>query len=196
VPSGFPHAVWTEQSASAHLTVGVLTSGWRELLRQAVQRVLDDPAVEQSLPPGFADDPAALASAVAEQLGEVQRRLGKLDPGQLAEEAARRFWSSRPPILDGQLQQLLALDGIADTTVMRRRAGSVCRLYRDGGRPVLQLGDRRLTFPGWVGPALDALLQRESFAVADLAAVLDPESRLVLVRRLVREGLLETDLVG
>jgi bifunctional lysine-specific demethylase and histidyl-hydroxylase NO66 len=80
--------------------------------------------------------------------------------------------------------------------VVRRRAGSVCRLYRDGGRPVLQLGDRRLTFPGWVGPALDALLQRESFAVADLAAVLDPESRLVLVRRLVREGLLETDLVG
>jgi bifunctional lysine-specific demethylase and histidyl-hydroxylase NO66 len=196
VPSGFPHAVWTEQSASAHLTVGVLTSGWRELLRQAVQRVLDDAAFEQALPPGFADDPAALASAVAEQLGEVQRRLGKLDPGQLAEEAARRFWSSRPPILDGQLQQLLALDGIADTTVVRRRAGSVCRLYRDGGRPVLQLGDRRLTFPGWVGPALDALLQRESFAVADLAAVLDPESRLVLVRRLVREGLLETDLVG
>jgi JmjC domain len=196
VPSGFPHAVWTEQSASAHLTVGVLTSGWRELLREAVQRVLDDPAFEQALPPGFADDPAALASAVAEQLGEVQRRLGKLDPGQLAEEAARRFWSSRPPILDGQLQQLLALDGISDTTVVRRRAGSVCRLYRDGGRPVLQLGDRRLTFPGWVGPALDALLQRESFAVADLAAVLDPESRLVLVRRLVREGLLETDLVG
>jgi bifunctional lysine-specific demethylase and histidyl-hydroxylase NO66 len=196
VPSGFPHAVWTEQSASAHLTVGVLTSGWRELLRQAVQRVLDDPAFEQALPPGFADDPAALASAVAEQLGEVQRRLGKLDPGQLAEEAARRFWSSRPPILDGQLQQLLALDGISDTTLVRRRAGSVCRLYRDGGRPVLQLGDRRLTFPGWVGPALDALLQRESFAVADLAAVLDPESRLVLVRRLVREGLLETDLVG
>jgi bifunctional lysine-specific demethylase and histidyl-hydroxylase NO66 len=196
VPSGFPHAVWTEQSASAHLTVGVLTSGWRELLRQAVQRVLDDAAFEQALPPGFADDPAALASAVAEQLGEVQRRLGKLDPGQLAEEAARRFWSSRPPILDGQLQQLLALDGISDTTLVRRRAGSVCRLYRDGGRPVLQLGDRRLTFPGWVGPALDALLQRESFAVADLAAVLDPESRLVLVRRLVREGLLETDLVG
>jgi bifunctional lysine-specific demethylase and histidyl-hydroxylase NO66 len=197
VPAGFPHAVWTEQSASAHLTVGVLTYSWRELLRQAVQRVLDDPAFDQALPPGFADDPAALAAAVTEQLGEVQRRLGKLDPGQLAEDAAERFWSSRPPILVGQLQQLLTLDEISDATVVRRRAGSVCRLRRDrGGRPVLQLGDRRLTFPAWVAPALDALLRRESFKVAELAGELDPESRLVLVRRLVREGLLETDAVG
>jgi bifunctional lysine-specific demethylase and histidyl-hydroxylase NO66 len=197
VPSGFPHAVWTEQSTSAHLTVGVLTYSWRELLRHAVQRVLDDPAFEQALPPGFADDPAALAAAVTEQLGEVQRRLGKLDPGQLAEAAAGRFWSSRPPILVGQLQQLLALDEISDTTVVRRRAGSVCRLQRDrGGRPVLQLGDRRLTFPAWVAPALDALLARETFTVAELAGELDPESRLVLVRRLVREGLLEIDVFG
>jgi bifunctional lysine-specific demethylase and histidyl-hydroxylase NO66 len=197
VPSGFPHAVWTEQSTSAHLTVGVLTYSWRELLRHAVQRALDDPAFERALPPGFADDPAALAAAVTEQLGEVQRRLGKLDPGQLAEEAAGRFWSSRPPILVGQLQQLLALDEISDTTVVRRRAGSVCRLQRDrGGRPVLQLGDRRLTFPAWVAPALDALLARETFTVTELAGELDPESRLVLVRRLVREGLLEIDVFG
>jgi bifunctional lysine-specific demethylase and histidyl-hydroxylase NO66 len=197
VPSGFPHAVWTEQSASAHLTVGVLAARWGELLRQAVQRVLDDPVFGQALPPGFADDPAALGAAVAEQLAEVQRRLAKLDPGQLAEEQSRRFWSSRPPILTGQLQQLLALDAISDQTVVRRRAGSVCRLQRDGdGRPVLQLGDRRLTFPVWVEPALHALLRRESFAVGELAGELDPESRLVLVRRLVREGLLETDLVG
>jgi hypothetical protein len=61
---------------------------------------------------------------------------------------------------------------------------------------VLQLGDRRLTFPVWVEPALGALLPKERFAVADLAGVLDPESRLVLVRRLIREGLLESDVVA
>ncbi|HZD01411.1 MAG TPA: cupin domain-containing protein [Actinomycetes bacterium] len=197
VPLGFPHAVWTEQSASAHLTVGVLTYKWNELLRDAVLRVLDDPAFEQGLPPGFAGDPEAVAAAVAEQLGELQRRLGKLDHAQVAATAARRFWSSRPPILTGQLQQLLALDAVSDATVVRRRAGSVCRLeHDDGGRPVLELGDRRLTFPGWVEPGLRALLRHASFAVADLAAELDPQSRLVLVRRLIREGLLESDVVA
>jgi hypothetical protein len=197
VPLGFPHAVWTEQSASAHLTVGVLTYKWRELLREAVLRVLDEPAFGAPLPPGFADDPRTADPAAAEVLGELRRRLAGLEPGQLSAAAAQRFWSSRPPILTGQLQQLLALDAVSDATVVRRRPGSVCRLQHDrGGRPVLQLGDRRLTFPVWVEPALGALLPKERFAVADLAGVLDPESRLVLVRRLIREGLLESDVVA
>ena len=196
VPLGFPHAVWTERSASAHLTVGVLTYKWHEVLRQAVSQVLEDPAFAQALPPGFADDPGTIASAMSEQLGELQRRLGKLDPAQVAEGAARRFWSMRPPILTGQLGQLLALDEVSDATVVWRRPDSVCRLERDNGRPVLELGDRRLTFPAWVEPALRELLRRERFAVADLAGVLDPESRLVLVRRLIREGLLESDVVA
>ena len=200
VPIGFPHAVWTERSASAHLTVGVLTYKWHELLRQAVLRVLDDPAFAEALPPGFAAAPEALAGAVAERLDEVQRRLGKLDHAQLAATTARRFWSSRPPILTGQLQQLLALDQVSDATVVWRRAGSVCDLQRDGdGRPVLELGDRRVTFPAWVEPALRALLallRRECFVVADLAGELDPSSRLVLIRRLIREGLLEFDVVA
>ena len=197
VPAGFPHAVWTEQSASTHLTVGVLAYTWREVLREAVLRVLDEPAFGAPLPPGFADDPQAAAPAAAEVLGQLRRRLAELQPSQLGGAAARRFWSSRPPILAGQLQQLLALDEVSDATVVRRRAGSVCRLEHDcGGRPVLQLGDRRLTFPAWVEPALHELLRQPRFAVADLAGVLDPESRLVLVRRLVREGLLESDAVA
>ena len=200
VPFGFPHAVWTERSASAHLTVGVLTYRWRELLGDAVARVLDDPAFTESLPSGFADEPAALAGAVAERLGELQHRLGKLDPAELATGMAERFWSTRPPLLTGQLQQLLALDEVSDSTSLWRRAGSVCRLGRDrDGRPELELGDRRVRFPAWVEPALRELLQLLDggrFRPADLAGRLDPESRLVLVRRLIREGLLESDVVA
>ena len=200
VPFGFPHAVWTEQSASAHLTVGVLTYRWRELLGDAVARALDDPAFAESLPSGFADEPAALAGAVAERLGELQRRLGKLDPAELAAGMADRFWSTRPPLLTGQLQQLLTLDEVADSTWLRRRAGSVCRSGSDGeGRPRLELGDRRVTFPTWVEPALRELLHLLDggrFRPADLAGRLDPESRLVLVRRLIREGLLESDVIA
>ena len=200
VPFGFPHAVWTERSASAHLTVGVLTYRWRELLGDAVARVLDDPGFAESLPAGFAEEPAALAGAVAERLGELQRRLGKLDPAELAAGIADKFWSTRPPLLTGQLQQLLTLDEISDSTWLRRRAGSVCRLGRDGdGRPELELGDRRVRFPAWVEPALRELarlLDGGRFRAADLAGQLDPESRLVLVRRLIREGLLESDVVA
>ena len=56
---------------------------------------------------------------------------------------------------------------------------------------VLVLGDRKLAMPAFVAPAIDFIDATPMFAVADLAPYLDPEGRLVLVRRLIREGLLE-----
>ena len=54
------------------------------------------------------------------------------------------------------------------------------------------LGDRVLQMPARLAPAMQAILTSDRLAVADLAGYLDPPSRLVLVRRLVREGLLES----
>ncbi len=53
------------------------------------------------------------------------------------------------------------------------------------------LGDRSMTVPGWIRPALEEIRTRTSFTVGDLADHLDPQSRKVLCRRLLREGLLE-----
>ena len=55
----------------------------------------------------------------------------------------------------------------------------------------VDLGDRRLLMPAGLEPAVRRLAGGEPVAVADLAADgLDEDSRLVLVRRLVTEGLL------
>jgi lysine-specific demethylase/histidyl-hydroxylase NO66 len=191
IPQRFPHAAWTAQSASVHLTVGVVPVTWLEVLRRAVTSVVEGALSGAPLPVGFAADPAALTAGVAEQLGEVRRRLDKLDPAAIAVAAADRFWSGRPPILTGQLQQLLALPEIIDDTVVRRRPGAVCRLRQRADRLEVLLGDRALHMPARLAPVMRAILASDRLAVADLAGHLDPTSRLVLVRRLIREGLLE-----
>jgi hypothetical protein len=76
--------------------------------------------------------------------------------------------------------------------VVRRRPGASCRLRRRQDRLEVVLGDRTLRMPARLAPAMREIAARDRLAVADLAAHLDPVSRLVLVRRLVREGLLET----
>jgi bifunctional lysine-specific demethylase and histidyl-hydroxylase NO66 len=192
IPQRFPHAAWTAQTASVHLTVGVVPVTWADVVRRAVTSVVEDALSGEPLPAGFAADPAALTAGVAEQLGEVRRRLDKLDPGAVAVAAADRFWSSRPPILTGQLQQLLALQEIGEDTVVRRRSGAVCRLRERDDRLEVLLGDRALHMPARLAPVMRAILASDRLAVGDLAGHLDPPGRLVLVRRLVREGLLES----
>jgi bifunctional lysine-specific demethylase and histidyl-hydroxylase NO66 len=192
IPQRVSHAARTAASASVHLTMGVVPTTWAEALRRTVTAVVEDALSGEPLPAGFAADPGALTAGVAEQLAEVRQRLDKLDPEAIAQAAADRFWSSQPPLLSGQLQQLLALEGIGEDTVVRRRPGAVCRLRQRGDRLEVLLGDRVLHMPARLTPVMGVILDSDRLAVGDLAGHLDPSSRLVLVRRLVREGLLES----
>ena len=192
IPQRFPHAARTAATASVHLTVGVVPTTWMDVLRREVVSVVEEALSDEPLPAGYAADPGPLTAAVAEQLGEVRRRLDKLDPGAIAAAAAVRFWSSRQPHLAGQLQQLLALGGIGEETVVRRRPGAVCRLRLREDRLEVRLGDRELHMPARLAPVMRMIVASDQLAVADLAEYLDAPSRLVLVRRLVREGLLES----
>ena len=61
----------------------------------------------------------------------------------------------------------------------------------EGDEIAVFLGDREMRMPAWVQPAVERVAEGSPVSVGDLAPHLDAESRLVLVRRLVREGLLE-----
>jgi lysine-specific demethylase/histidyl-hydroxylase NO66 len=192
IPQRFPHAAWTADTTSVHLTVGVVPTTWADVLRQAVAAALEGTLSREPLPAGFAADPGVLRDGLIEQLGEVRRRLEKLDAAAIAEAAADRFWSSRPPILTGQLQQLVGLEEIGEGTVVRRRPRAVCHLRESENRLEVLLGDRVLHLPARLAPAMRRILASDRLVVADLADLLDPPGRLVLIRRLVREGLLES----
>jgi cupin superfamily protein len=196
VPRGFRHAARTAEDASLHLTVGMLTYNWNDLLREVLDLATEETWFREGLPVGFAEDPAALEASLAERVAELRRFLDKVDLSRVADRAVNRFWANRAPMLRGQLRQLLTLDRLDDSTEVGRRPGATCRLRTTGDRLEVLLGDRTLTMPARLEPALRQVLDADRFTPADLAGRLDRPSRLVLVRRLVREGLLQPPAVG
>jgi len=74
--------------------------------------------------------------------------------------------------------------------MVARRPGSICVLEPIGAELSVLLGDRELRMPMSVEPAMSLIESGGSVTVADLPG-LDEAGRLVLVRRLIREGLLE-----
>jgi hypothetical protein len=112
------------------------------------------------------------------------------------ERLARRFWATRRPMLSGQMGQLERLDSIEGSTPLRRRPGSVFEVRVEDRTAVAALGMRELLMPSFCQSALRFVASaRESFTPADIPG-LDPDGRLVLARRLVREGALEVEGVG
>ena len=191
IPRGFLHAAQTLDRESAHMTIGILNVTLIDALARLLKAAESEPSFRRSLSPGFANNPGALAEELKEVFHSLAGWIDEQDPGPIADALTSRFWGSRAPVLTGQLEQILALDSLSDASVVRRRRGAVCVMETSGESIDLILGDRRLSLPAVAEPALQHVLEHHTFSVGDLAPHLDPNGRLVLVRRLIREGLLE-----
>ncbi|MFP4148278.1 MAG: JmjC domain-containing protein [Nitriliruptoraceae bacterium] len=195
LPAGTRHAAQTTDQPSLHLTIGVRTTTWRDLVERAVTEAVGSLPLDggdQPLPAGWAHEAHTVAERLRVHLKAVTAAIDA--DGSLAErigdDSAQRFWSRRPPDLAGGLRDLLEVDGLDDTTPLRVRPDASCRLEVAGERLALALGDRRLTMPASLEPVVRHLLDLESFTPGELDGLIDEPSRLVLCRRLVREGLL------
>jgi lysine-specific demethylase/histidyl-hydroxylase NO66 len=191
LPTGTPHAARAQEKVSLHVTLGVNQLTWRGLVERTLAEVVANVPAEH-LPAGYLDDPALLTGPLAQRLETLAEDVRRVDATSAVETEIRRFLTSRPSRLPGGVTDVLALrSGIDDSSRLRRRPGHPCVLLDAGEEVVVLLGDRSLTVPSWIRPALEEIRARSSFAVGDLVDHLDHESRKVLCRRLVREGLLE-----
>lgn len=191
LPTGTAHAARALSEASLHVTVGINRITWRELLTRVVADVLADDRFDRPLPAGYLDDPTLLGEELAGPLRDLTAALERQQPDALAHRQATRFLTSRRPPARGALRDRIALSGLTDTTELVRRTTTPCVLDATGDRLRVLLGDREIRMPHRLREPMQFIAQHPRLRPCDLADWLDPESRLVLTRRLVREGLLE-----
>lgn len=177
LPRGWPHEAETSHAASLHLTVGLHPPTRLAALRAALASCADDVEFRRALDPD------------GELPGDLVDRLRtRLAPADVAARARRRFVDTRHAILDDQLTQLERLRDLSIDTPVRRRPTVIADL--DGA--TLRFEGKRLTFPAHALAAVQALhAATGSITGRDLAGPLDESGRLVLIRRLVREGFLQ-----
>ena len=190
LPTGTPHAARAQDTVSLHVTLGINQLTWRGLVERSLAPILRR-LPNTHLPAGYLDHPETLADALANRLEQLAGEVRALDAGDAVEAEVRRFLTSRGSRLSGGLNDVLAVRDLGDDTRLRRRPGHPCVVLERGERVDVLIGDRSVDMPAWLRPALDEIRVRRELRPADLAGHLDPQSRLVLCRRLVREGLLE-----
>jgi hypothetical protein len=124
--------------------------------------------------------------------GEMPRELldrlaDRLSPEAVAGRARRRFVDSRRPVLDDGVTQMRAAASLTAADLVERRDSVIAE--RDG--TTLRFEGKEVRFPEAARDALVAVATAERpFTAADLPGTLDENGRLVLVRRLIREGFL------
>jgi len=182
LPRGYVHAALTTDTSSVHLTVGVLSTTWYDVLTDAVSLAGADEGFRDALPVQPLDgldvpDLLRRAAAFFEQVppAEVQA---------VVERRLRRAVPAEPVRL---LAQDAAVRALSPTSALRpRRLSTSVRL--DGAQVVLSLPGRSVRLPAFVDPALRRLLAGPCTPADLLLGGLDEPGALVLARRLLREG--------
>jgi hypothetical protein len=174
LPRGWLHEALTSERDSLHVTIGINVYTRLDALRAAVERLADDVELRHSL----ADD----GSLPEDLLGRLGAELG---PDDVRERRRRRLVDTRRPVLDGQIAEARARVDL-DSRLERRPT-----VIADLAGTTLVFEGKRIAFPTHVEPELSAIYAAGgTFSAADLPGDLDDAGRLVLVKRLIREGFL------
>lgn len=89
-----------------------------------------------------------------------------------------------------QLLDLQKINSLNLHSTVVRRKEIIFRIEQSDESVILEFQGKKVIFPAYVNEALSFLTQAEHFQTNDIPDVLDNAGKLVLVKRLVREGFL------
>jgi bifunctional lysine-specific demethylase and histidyl-hydroxylase NO66 len=178
LPRGWLHEAKTSASDSLHLTIGVAAHTWVDAAKGALDASEGELAFRRGVAHGDGD-------GVVELLAE------QLDPELVERRRRRRFVDSRRTIREDGLAQLRALERLGPETSLERRETVIAELEEWPEGLALVFEGKEIRFPEQATAELRDCFERdEPFQATELSGELDADGRLVLLRRLVREGFL------
>lgn len=192
IPRGLVHEAVSGEAASLHVTLGVLSRTWFDFMLEAVAaQAATDRGLRAALPPGFAS-PAFDREVVRRMFRDLVARLASgADVDAVLDRFVGQFVDTRRPRLRGQLAELARIEAIGLDDTLCRRPHLACLIDEGAETVTVSWQGRQIALPAHAGPALRHALESARFRVRDLPGDLDDAGKLVLVRRLVREGLLQ-----
>jgi ribosomal protein L16 Arg81 hydroxylase len=193
VPRGLAHDAVANDEPSLHITTGLMCRTWADVLVEAVNIMAHrDPVLRRALPPGYAN-PGHDFSAHQAEFEDMLGRIAQNAPlGKLMESFKQDFLTGRVPRVEGQMAQMVKLKDLTIDSHVGARPNLIHDLthFEEEGTVRLVCQGAEIELPDFAKEALEQAVSTPDIRVGDLPGDLDDAGKLVLVRRMVREGLM------
>ncbi|MGU3411540.1 cupin domain-containing protein [Microbacterium sp. M1A1_1b] len=192
LPRGYLHSATALGGTTIHLTIGMPAVTRSDLARVLVERALRSDALRASLPLGIdLGDPEQIATEVRAAADDLVAALTTTEdpsPAVAATVGARFARSTRPePVRPLHTVEVAA--ALTGTDRVRWREGLPADVRTEGAQVAITLPRTTVRLPAVCSDALHALSDGTIHAVGTLPG-LDEDDAVVVVRRLLREGVL------
>jgi ribosomal protein L16 Arg81 hydroxylase len=193
IPRGHVHEASTAKESSLHLTVGVNVYRWADLLHHALTCVSrQDDVFREAIPGGALPE---LKARLRQNFRSLLEKLaGAADDQGLFEQAfaalGDQFFGQLQMLPCGQFEGHDVCGEIGLDTPLSRNRQAICRVLQNEEGAAIEFPGNRVGGPPRIASALRFIAACTTFTARELPDDLSEDARLVLVRRLVREGLL------
>ena len=189
LPRGWIHSATALGATSVHLTVGMSAYTRADIVEALLGQVGDSAALRASLPLGVdLRDPEALTPIVEQTVQALIETLKQTDASRPAAILSSRFDADTRPEPVAPLATLEALATLDASTPVRWRRSLRVRIVTVDDRVRIVTRTKTLSLPVEAEQAVRRLATGDVVTPGELPG-LDSESAVVVVRRLVREGL-------
>jgi hypothetical protein len=191
-PRGTLHHAATGDEPSLHLTLGLTTTSWWDLLRLLPEALRGDPELRADVPHAARREPACLDGPARTTATRVAAWLLDVGPEALAALAVDRFAREHgpAPCRHEPFRREALLAGLRPERVVELRPGAYAVVRHDGGGPVLVHGRDEGSLDADEGAVLGVLGDRRPHRLHELLGD-GGERRLAAVRRVADRGLLD-----
>jgi hypothetical protein len=190
-PRGVFHAARATDEVSLHITLGVMGRTWADVMIETMSEAcLASPAFRTHLPAGFASPGFDSRQAEATFRSLIDTFAGSARLGPILERFAESFVTSRRPAFQGCLEELDSPPPVTLHSRVVARPHLVYLLREQGESLDILFGPTQISLPAFTRPSVEAALSGKPLRVCDLPGPLDDPGKIVLVQRLIREGML------
>lgn len=191
IPRGIVHDAASAEVSSLHVTAGLHGAKWVDFFLAALQEcAINDVSFRRQVPAGI--QKRLLNSDIKSEFKELKKAfLNNVDFANVQSSFRSRLAASQPARLTNHLIQIERLAEINTNSAVRAREALAIETSRSAETFVVQANGREVAFPVTASEAIEQLLEGGTKRVSDLPSIVSDQTKLVIVRRLILEGILE-----
>jgi len=189
IPRGFVHAAECGSEPSLHITLGVTGMYWEDLMHSLIRAMAQrDENLRGPIPFGFMNENSEklvkLTTEILRQAADGAFLSAFVD--EFRDECVKGYKLD----ISGQVLDFMRPSQLLITDVVGPRRGTVYQIHPGEESVRVNFGARSIDFLGIFKEALDFALKTPSFAIGALPGDLEDVEKVVLVERLMQEGLI------
>ena len=187
IPRGFVHEAVTANEVSLHITLGLLSYKWIDVLRL----IINDAHKINGFKESFRFDKLDEQTIEKTTKHLVDQLLSVVDYAGISKKFTNRFIKKGLTSDNNRLLDIIRFDEVNTVTIFSLRNEINYTITETETEIILSYYNKQVKFPMYVLATLKAIANGENFTVENLQSNIDTAGKLVLCKKLLQEGFLK-----